>query len=143
VRQRIRLHCPADSEGPCRGRLVGRLLASDEDRLTLDVGLRDPVVVERRQITRLDVSRGRQTGRGAGQGALIGGAVLGLLSLAFLVAWEADPDTSLGPGEYVAITAVGAGAGALGGAVTGAVVGTAFERWERPKGAGLSVSFRF
>jgi hypothetical protein len=156
--ERVWLHCPSDSEGPCHGRLVGRPVASDEDRLTLDVGLRDPVVVERRHVARLDVSRGRQTGRGASRGAVIGGAVLGLASLGLMAALHGadDPDMPIRAADYVLMTAVGASVGVLGGTATGALIGAGFREAgagsgsarahipdPAPEGAALALSMRF
>lgn len=159
LRDRVRLQCAADAEGPCRGRLIGRLLAADADRLTLAVTDRsEPLVLERRDIARLEVSRGRQTARGAGKGALTGGIVLGLVGLGIAALWDGsnNPDSPIDAGDYLVLTGMSAGLGALAGTVTGALVGTASEQWKpahappvrlsvapRPKGAALSLSIRF
>jgi hypothetical protein len=61
-------------------RLVGRLLAQDDQSLTLDLGKKgDPVVVPRASITRIQESLGPSR---RGKGALVGSAAAVALSIA-------------------------------------------------------------
>ena len=132
--------------------LRGSIISTDDRHLRLLVPkTKEPLVVDRRDVTRVEISLGqRSRGRGARRGFLVGaaiGAVVGLVSYGD----AQDPTFNLAGSAIVA--------GLLGGA-TGAIVGVALppgERWKeahggrpgaalmsmRQPGVGLSVSFGF
>jgi hypothetical protein len=143
VGRKVRFIAP--EAGP--GLQVGRIVALDEDTLTVKVEGR-PLQVRRDAITRLDASRRTSRWRG---GLLVGAGIgFGLFALA------AAPDeggfVDIKPGE---VAPIGAAIGALTGAVVGAFIET--DRWhpvsaERlrvsvgpvpGRGVGASVALRF
>jgi hypothetical protein len=118
-----------ETSGPGGRRLTGVLDQLTSDRLVLYVGAEEtPSVVPRRELAKLEVSRGRATKRAAWLGAVVGG-VAGS-ALAFSVGPLAE-----GVAEEQSAVLLG-GLGALLGAGVGAAVGS-HEQWrEVPLGSG-------
>jgi hypothetical protein len=125
---------------------VGRILALDDETLTVKVGGR-PLQVRRDAITRLDASRRTSRWR---EGLMVGAAIgFGLFALA---AAPDDGFVDIKPGE---VAPIGAAIGALAGAGVGAFIET--DHWHPVspqrlrvsvgpvpgRGVGASVSLRF
>ena len=145
---RVQLYASQTADGQY-GRFVGRIVGWLPDSLVLRTGDDLPLVVPVASITRLEVSRGREShgGRGAAFGALIGiplGAVVGLATYEECVprggSWDFSCLFDWGP-EYSALG--GALVGGLGGVVVGALIGATIEtdRWEEVPLDRLRVSF--
>ena len=129
--------CPAGTIclGPSpRQRSVGTFLAWKADSLVVQSN-GDTLSVPVNLVTRLDVSRGRNTNttEGAGIGFLLGGFVGAVIGLTSYEKCESQGAFScIGPGGPE-IYALGAAViGGLGGVVVGALIGSAIEseRWE-------------
>ena len=156
-RRRVRITAPT----ALKGRITGSILSIDESSLTIETKKgKSPFVVPLQTVSRLEVSGGRRSrGRGAGLGAAIGFAAVGL----YFGVLEARSECGLGfdffSCDEPAPLAVGTGFGLLLGAPLGALIGLLIppgERWERtslkrvsvgiapaPRGIGVSVSLSF
>ena len=129
--------CPAGTIclGPSpRRRSVGTFLAWKADSLVIQSN-GDTLSVPVNLVTRLDVSRGRNTntGEGAGIGFLLGAVVGAVIGLASYEECESQGAFScLGPDGPEIYALAGAIIGGLGGLVAGALIGSATEtdRWQ-------------
>jgi len=126
---KVKLRAPAT----VAGRITGTLIARSQDSITVTRTGAAPIPIALRDITELQVSRGKDHGLGAQKGALWGGGVGAAMAvLAGTSASdceERNAGAECGSDDWargVAYTAVG---GAIIGVVTGAIIGA--ERWDR------------
>lgn len=151
VGTRVRIRAPST----VAGRLTGVVVARSADSVSVSRVDALPITIPVSSLTSLEISRGKNRGRGAGKGALWGGGVMLLMGAGF----SDRPCKTAQSGATcervsAAESALLAGAsGAMIGAVIGAAVGS--ERWVRaalpgrlaltaaPSVQGLRVSLRF
>lgn len=126
---RLKLRAP----GTVAGRITGTLIARTPDSITVARSGAPPIPIALRDLTELQVSRGKDHGLGARNGALWGGGIG--VALALVAGTDAaDCEERNAGGDCggdswalgVAYTALG---GAIIGVVTGAIIGA--ERWDR------------
>jgi hypothetical protein len=131
--------------------IEGRLVAADDDSLMLTAQGRT-VSIPRREIERLEVSRGRMIGKGAGLGAAVGAGLGAALGVGLIAALDGQDDWVYRSSDYVAVGAVTGTVGAITGTALGALTGACFERWKParvspvalsvlPRRGGASVAF--
>lgn len=118
---RIRVRSPAR----IAGRAVGIMIGRSSDSLTFAREGAAPVPLALRDITLLEVSRGKSRGRGAIRGMVLGGAIGLVLGAAEYEEGKCD-GTICSRGTAAELGAIG---GVLVGSVLGAAIGV--ERWER------------
>jgi hypothetical protein len=118
----VRLSTPTITERP---RVVGTLVETSADALTVRTGAGEEVVVPRSLIRRYEVSRGRAARGPAVRRAALAGLVLGAVVGAVFTPDHAEGESS----KMVPYTFTGAALGALAGGVFGGV--NRPERWER------------
>ncbi len=140
---------------------TGTVIAAGESTLTVErrmartvefqqMIVTDTVVLSRRAIDRLEVSRahGRRTGRGALIGLASGAVLGGIIGAASYKECQPDPDIWLdclmAPESAGQEAMAGAVVFGLIGAGLGAIVGsgTQWDRWEETQGPGAAVSVR-
>jgi hypothetical protein len=131
VGSRVRLSAP----GVVEGLITGRIVAQDDEALTVEVDDRMPLRVQREAIGVLDVSTARK--RQWKKGLLIGAGV-GAVLFGVAVTNNSCPEYDnlcFSAGE-------GAAAGAVAGALYGAGIGALFksDRWSRVSSPQLRVS---
>jgi hypothetical protein len=115
------------------GRITGTLIARSQDSITVTRANASPIPIALRDITELQVSRGKDHGLGARNGAIWGGGIGAAMAL--LAGTDAsdcegrNAGADCGDDAWALGVAYTAAGGAIIGVVTGAIIGA--ERWDR------------
>jgi hypothetical protein len=119
--------------GTVAGRITGTLIARSPDSITVTRTNATPIPIALRDITELQVSRGKDHGLGARNGTIWGGGIGAALAL--LAGTDAsdcesrNANADCGSDAWALGVAYTAAGGAIIGAVVGAIIGA--ERWDR------------